>query len=523
MLNAVPLAKFQYKIALYLRISHEDDTKDESNSIKNQREIIKKYISEQPEFQDAELIDYADDGISGSHTDRAAYQRLMTDIRNGAINCIIVKDLSRIGRNMLDVDDLLMNSLVTLSVRFIAVNNFYDSLSHPLSNLELAIINLANEHYNKDLVIKSKSAILVKQKRGEYLGMPPFGYKKSKTVKNKLVPDDEAAGYVRLIFSLAAEGRRVMEIARILNAQGIPSPAVYLINKGHKNRWPQMIDPEYCFWTNGVLHKLIRNEVYIGKVISNRFQATGTGRGHTVPRPKNEWIVVPGAHEPIVSESDFQKAQLVLPRPKYDHEPDNVFGKKVRCPYCGHAMRRFTKQNPRYKCGTASLTAHYGCRNYSILQKEIETAVTASIRTYAATLIDRKHVKLISFDYEKLSVGALETKIRDENKAIEILESSVTKLFTTFVSGKITQEVFQQKKAVVNETLSRKRRNIEQLSERLKTLTSGRVAVDNAVSELTPLLEIESLNKDIVELLIDKILVHGEKNIEIVWNGNQSL
>jgi hypothetical protein len=122
-----------------------------------------------------------------------------------------------------------------------------------------------------------------------------------------------------------------------------------------------------------------------------------------------------------------------------------------------------------------------------------------------------------------LSVGELETKILEENKMIELLESNLTKLFTSFVSGKITQEVFQQKKAVVNETISRKCETIEQLSERLKTLTSGRTAIDNAVSELSPLLEIESLSKDIVGLLIDKILVHDEKNIEIVWNGDQSL
>ena len=145
---------------------------------------------------------------------------------------LLVGDLSRIGRNLIDVDDLLMNYLVSLNVRFVAVNNGYDSFSSPLSNLELAIINLANQHYNKDLAVKSVTAKNVKSKRGEYLAHAPFGYKKSDTERNKLVPDDEAAEYVRLIFSLACEGRRSVEIAQILNAQGIPSPSVYKVRNG---------------------------------------------------------------------------------------------------------------------------------------------------------------------------------------------------------------------------------------------------------------------------------------------------
>ena len=190
---AIAVYPAKYVIASYLRISQEDDAKDESNSIRNQREIIKKFVSDQDDFRDTAITDYVDDGISGSHTQREAYKRLIADVGRGAVDCIIVKDLSRIGRNMLDVDDLLMNYLVLLNVRFIAINNGYDSLKHPLSNLELAVINLANQHYNRDLAEKSISAKLTKLKRGEYLALAPFGYKKSDKEKNKLVPDGEAA------------------------------------------------------------------------------------------------------------------------------------------------------------------------------------------------------------------------------------------------------------------------------------------------------------------------------------------
>jgi hypothetical protein len=167
------------------------------------------------------------------------------------------------------------------------------------------------------------------------------------------------------------EGHRSTEIARILNAQGIPSPSVYLISKGHKNRWPRRIDPDYCFWSTSVVRGLIENEVYLGKVVSNKSRVLEPGTGRTVSRPKKEWLVVPNAHEPIVSEKDFQKAQLMLPRREYDHEPENVFGKKIRCEACGHAMKRQSSKNPRYKCNTVKVTSHYGCQGYSIEQIKI--------------------------------------------------------------------------------------------------------------------------------------------------------
>lgn len=518
MLNAA-LRSSKYTIGDYLRISQEDSADIESNSIRNQREMIRQYIAEQDEFRGATVVDYVDDGISGSRNDRKAYQRLLADVGRGEVDCIIVKDLSRIGRNMLEVDDLLMNHLVALNVRFIAINNGYDSFAHPLSNLELAVINLANQHYNRDLAEKSKSAKLVKQKRGEYLAHAPFGYKKSLTEKNKLVPDEEAAGYVRLIYLLACEGRRTVEIAQILNAQGVPSPSVYKTRNGWKNMWTQVIDPDYCFWTNGVTYNLIKNEVYIGKAVSNKHKVVDIGTGHTKPRPRDEWIVVPNAHEPLVSEADFQKAQLVLSKKKYDGQPEHIFGNKIKCPSCDHAMTRITKQNPRFKCGTAKLTDHYGCQTHSILQSEIEQVVLASIRAFAAHLIDCEQLKLLRLEREKASAGELKAKIQEESKAIQLLESSVTKLFTSFVSGIITKEVFLHKKGIVNETIARKREAVEEMTERAKVLKAGHAAVDSTLSELTPLLTIETLDKETVNLLIAKILVHGEHDIEIVWNG----
>ena len=507
-----------YTIADYLRISQEDG-EDESNSITNQRYMIQAYIAVQGDFTGAHIVEYVDDGKSGESTNRRGYQQLMADVERGAVDCIIVKDLSRIGRNLIDVDDLLMNYLVTRSVRFIAINNGYDSFKHPLSNLELAVINLANQHYNRDLAQKSVTAKLVKQKRGEYLALAPFGYIKSTVEKNKLIIDDEAADYVRLIFSLACEGRRTIEIAQILNAQGIPSPSVYKIRNGHKNRWTHVIDPDFCFWTNGVVRKLIMNEVYIGRAVSNKSRITEPGTGKTEPRPRDEWIIVPDAHEPLVAEPDFKKAQLILQRKRYDDAPGHIFGNKVKCPYCGHAMAHYTRSNPRFKCGTAKFTDHYGCQTHTILQSELENIVLASVRVFVAAQIDCEEFKLAALRQDENEKAEIADRIRAEENAARLLAESVSKNFTLLVSGKLSTDAFVSKKEVINGAIAQKSAELETLRERLYELTTGRNEVEARLAELCPLLTVEKVDRALVDLMIDKILVYGEEDIEIVWAG----
>jgi DNA invertase Pin-like site-specific DNA recombinase len=511
-----------WNAGLYSRLSKEDRrrdgrAKDESNSIKNQKDLLLDFVSRNPDIRAAHVL--ADDGATGADFDRDDFRTMIAHIESGEINCVVVKDLSRIGRNMLDTDDLLMNYLVSKHVRFIAINDNYDSFLHPLSNLELAFINLINQQYNRDLALKSISAKLVKMKRGEWLSMYPFGYVVSDAAKNKLVIDPEAAGYVRLAFSLACEGKRAVEIARIFNAQGIPSPSVYKKRAGYKKVWTNAIDPDYCFWTSCTVLRLLRNEIYLGKTVLNRFRVTEHGTGKCELRPKDDWIICPDAHEAIISETEFRKAQEVLARHKYSDKPEHIFGNKVKCPSCGHAMKRSSKYNPRFKCDTVRLTDHYGCCEYSILQRELEKAVLASVKACAAAVLDREQMRLALIAREKATAGELEMSIRTEQKAAAALEMSLSKLFTSFVEEKISKDVFLSKKSAVNDMIGRKRSDIETMTERLKTLTDGRAAAEVSIAELTPLLTIDKLDRELVDLLIDKIIVHGDNDIEIVWRS----
>ena len=234
---------------------------------------------------------------------------------------------------------------------------------------------------------------------------------------------------------------------------------------------------------------------------------------------REEWIITPNSHEPLVSEEDFKKAGLVTVKKRYHDEPGHIFGNKVKCPSCGHAMTRYTRTNPRFKCGTIKATDHYGCKAHTIQQSEIERIVIPAIKAHADILLDYEEMKLAQIKKSKATTKSLETKITAEQKSIEALETQITKIFTSLASGKITQEIFLQKKSAINDTIERKRLGIEKSTEQLRSLTEGRIQSENVVAELKQFLALEKLDKDIVNLLIDKILVHDENDIEIVWCG----
>jgi len=418
---------------------------------------------------------------------------------------------------MLDVDDLLMNFLVERNVRFIALNDRYDSFIHPLSVLELAFINLLNQDYLSDLVHKSASSRYTKVSRGEFVGrFAPFGYVKSKTNKNKLVIDEEAAGYIRLIFSLAAENRVAREIAEILNAQQIPTPSVYKRTRHGQGIW-HTVDPDYHFWNDTMIKELLLDERYTGKAISKSYAMPQPGMFKATKRAKEDWIVVPGAHEPIVTEDEYNRARNAMKKHRHGILADNYFAAKIRCAVCGHAMRRSRKFEPVFKCGTKRFTSHYSCTEQAVPQLKIETVVMESLKVYAGMLIDREELKLTALQKSKESASDIEGRIKAERQAVKLLESSVTKIFTCLAVGEMTEKAFLSKKEIIYASIKKKKTELETLEERLAAFTTGKSEIEAGLAELYSLRNLEKLDRELVDLLIDRILIHNDKEIEIVW------
>ncbi len=292
-------------IACYIRLSDEDEEsekgfKDESNSVSVQRQLIRSYIEGDPDFKGYSIKEYVDDGYIGTNFRRPQYKQLMEDAKRGDIGVIIVKDLSRLGRDHLDTGDLLERIFPLLQIRFISVNDRYDSADCKgmTGGLNVALRNVMNAMYSRDLSGKVQSAMTTRAKNGQYIAaITPFGYVKDPEDKHHLIIDEEAAVVVRRIFALAAEGNTKGWIAKYLNDEGVDTPGVYFEKKGMKRRGNRNV--EKPMWTTTTISDMLKNEVYIGSVCWHKGSNNLDTGKKQVRNKREEWIITPNAHEAI--------------------------------------------------------------------------------------------------------------------------------------------------------------------------------------------------------------------------------
>ena len=300
--------------AMYIRLSMEDEDvslnrKEESNSISSQRELLKAYIENHSELKDTKVQEYCDDGFTGTKFERPGYMKLMEDIRAEKISCIVVKDLSRLGRDYIEVGSLLEQILPLYQVRVIAVNDNYDSDNYDGSTggMNVAFKNLIYMLYSRDLSNKICSAKHTRILNGENIsGQLRYGYVKDPNDKHKIIVDPEAAEVVKLIFELTAQGKRKTEVANYLNAHGIDTPSAYKKRKGSKNFFHAV--EVKSLWSTSSIHDILNDEVYLGKLIWNKTKKRVGSNNTSTYVPKDEWIVIENCHEPIITQKLFDTA-----------------------------------------------------------------------------------------------------------------------------------------------------------------------------------------------------------------------
>lgn len=296
----------KYKVAGYVRLSKEDKVKDESNSITNQKSIINSFIKDN---QDLELVDfYIDDGYSGANFNRQKFKRMIKDITDSKINTIIVKDLSRFGRNHIEADNYIENFLPGYNVRIISIIDNIDTLkdSKLSTRISIPLKNLMNDCYLMDISEKVKSTLKVKQLNGEFIGtFAPYGYKKDEFDNHKLVIDDEVSHIVRKIFNMVIEGKSRKEIAEFLNENDIERPSEYKLNK-EKSK-----ENTICLkkWNAEIVNRILRNETYTGVLIQNVKSKLNYRSNKLIDVKKDEWIRTEKHHDAIISEYIFDKVQ----------------------------------------------------------------------------------------------------------------------------------------------------------------------------------------------------------------------
>ena len=357
----------KYKVAGYIRLSKEDKIKDESNSVTNQKLIITSFVERN---EDLELIDfYIDDGYSGTTFDRPEYKRMLKDIVEGKVNTIIVKDLSRFGRNHIESDNYIENILPGYNVRFISIIDEIDSLKNPksVSSIAVPLKNLMNDQYARDISKKVRSTLKIKQLNGEFIRVTaPYGYIKDPKDKHKFLIDKNISHIIKKIFDMIIDGKSRKQVADFLNDNDILTPSEYL--KINTNKDMTVMKK----WNSEMVNSILRNENYTGTLFQGKKRKLNYRVDKKINIDKENWIVTENHHEAIISKEKFDKVQEILDRKSKVNKDGSIdlLSGILKCKCCGSNMiKRASKGKIYYYCSNYYRTKN--CENNKSISKSI--------------------------------------------------------------------------------------------------------------------------------------------------------
>ena len=515
-----------WNATLYLRLSREDGDKEESNSIAGQRDLIRDYLAHHPELR--EYAVRVDDGFSGSTFDRPAFQEMMDDIKTGKTNCVIVKDLSRFGRNYLDAGEYIEKIFPFLGVRFIAINDNYDSAKERTSSDDLMIPfkNLINEAYCRDISVKIRSQLEIKRKRGEYLGsFAAYGYLKSPTEKNKLIIDEYAADVVRDIFKWKLEGASPMAIADRLNHAGVLSPMEYKKSLGMKYATSFKANAQ-AQWSAASIIRVLKNPLYIG-VLTQGKETTPSYKVHKrICKDADEWAVVQDSHEAIISKSDYDMVQKVLAMDTRTCKDDSVvqiFSGLVFCGDCGASMIRKTvpsggKKYVYYVCSENKANKKV-CSSHSIRDTDLENIVLLSTQQYIRAVIDLQDLLELTETAPLRTAEAQKVQRQIDRKRSELERCNrlLMSLYESLTDGILNKDEYLRLKQRYAEQSAEAEKQLLSLQDTLMNIQEHGSASLTWMNEFREHQNITSLDRETVVALIERILIYEDKRVEIIF------
>ena len=513
-----------WNATLYLRLSRDDGDKEESGSITGQRELLRDYISQHPELREYAIR--IDDGFSGSTFERPGFQKMIEDVKAGRTDCIIVKDLSRFGRNYLDAGEYIEKIFPLLGVRFIAVNDNYDSLGEKKSSDDLIIPfkNLINEAYCRDISMKIRSQLEIKRKNGQFLGsFAAFGYLKDEQDKNKLVVDQYAADIVRDIFKWKLEGISPQDIADALNKLGILSPMEYKRSLGMKYTTSFKTSAKAA-WSAGTVIRILKNPIYTGVLIQGK-ETTPSYKVHKrIAKDKSEWTVIEDSHEAIISGIDFDSVQKVLKcdtRRSPDDKAVGLFSGMLFCGDCGASMVRKTVPAGEKKYVYYVCSAHKqdkSCSPHRMRDTALEEIVLDSLRQHIREVVNMSELLNITDTAPLRTAQAqkVQRQLDKKREEYEKLQKLLMSLYENLTDGVIDREEYARLKASFTARADEAEKQMDALRESLNDIQSH--GTENVwMNEFIKRQELVSLDRAVVVALIDKILIHSNDVVEIIY------
>lgn len=507
------------KAAAYLRLSREDGDKMESDSIRTQRDIIHNYVRE---HFGIEIVDtYIDDGYSGTTYDRPAFQRMMQDVEDRKVNCIIVKDLSRFGRNYIETGRYLEKIFPVIGVRFIAINDHYDTNDehYDTDKIIIPFKNLINDAYCRDISIKIRSAKESKRKNGQYIAaFAPYGYKKDPNDINKLLIDEPAAEIVRMIFNWKIDGYGISAMTRMINEMKIDTPMQYKLkqNPNFRSGFRGGRNPK---WDAIMIQRILKNEIYTGTMIQGRTEKINYKINRFRRTDPSEWARVEGTHEAIISKDMFDLTKDIMSRdsrtPSYG-EKVYLFSGYIKCGDCGGSMKRRIATKPSGKQYFYYVCNNSGCSMHEISEKKLIDAVTAAVKVQISMVNDL--TSLINNGQLKGQIypglKPVEAQIAAAEKEAGRYRDLVSRLYIDYQENNFELEEYTE----MNQRFSQKAKEYETV---LKDLNEKKQKILSSGNQF-PWLERYIRYKDAKELdrrmvvsLIDLITVYDKDHIEI--------
>ena len=526
-----------YNVGIYVRLSQEDMRDGESLSIENQKKMLTDYVSQQVGWNLVEICE--DDGYSGTNFDRPGVQKILDDAKSGKINLILVKDLSRFGRNYIEVGQYIDYIFPSFNVRFIALSDNVDTLDRNSTAMDLMpIMNLFNEWHAANTSKKVRSVLAQNAKDGKYIASyAAYGYLKSDDEKHTPIIDEPAAKVVRRIFQLRATGITPTQIAKILNADGVPIPSDYRAQRLGK---PNPYKNTFHYWSHVAVRNILNNPIYIGHLAQQKFTTVSFKNHKSVRRGKDEWVIAENTHEPIISQELWDKCQevdrcashgkimkkgIVLPLNSMMFCAD--CGAKIKLN--GHAKKADGSVNYFYVCGTYARCGANACSTHYISQKQIEKIVLTDILAKARYVIESEDDARQEF---------LKRKETDGKKRLNDARQQLAKCQTRLAEVKMMmQKVYQDKllgkipEDLCLETLSQLRTEEAELTEKTESLTAileqdskAKDDVEEFICRLKQYADAPELTREMCVNLIEYIIVgdrpkdkNTPRNIQIYY------
>ena len=499
-----------YVIALYIRLSTED-SKVGSFSIENQKNALHQYVDAMEGVKNIEVVEFIDNGYSGTNFERPAVQELLDQMREGKINCIIVKDFTRFGRNSIEVGYFMEMVFPLYDVRFISINDNFDSdtLHGDTGGINVAFKYLVSEFYSRDLSIKYKSAKYVKFRRGEYQSKTcPYGYQKG--ANGRMEPNEETAPNVRLIFELARKGYGPGEIGKALFERGIPTPGEYKAARGVASH-----DVSRCngVWPTSTVIKILDDERYTGTYIMGKREVTEVGGHQLRVKDESQWVKIPDHHPAIISKELFDQVQARRPRFKCPKKKARAYPLrgKVFCGCCRHTMQRTDSKNHIFQCRHSQLDEVAPCHGLAVTEIELERMLYEVLSKQAQVVLNVADLS---------NAGRLDVQLAKQaeyDKQIDCCLDQKRTLYEQFILKQITMEDYKIQKAAVDSELDR----LREIHSNLKVQTSQMEVDDKAKSARTELARevvgAGGLTAGLADTLIDRVYVYLNNQVEIVW------